>query len=83
MRTHQRSWARRKILFLPVPLVLASIGMMGLVGAFAGEGDQTSDAVRERYFEQNVRPLLAENCYSCHGEKKQKEAFGSTQSRRS
>ena len=72
MRTHQRSWARRKILFLPVPLVLASIGMMGLVGAFAGEGDQTSDAVRESYFEQNVRPLLAENCYSCHGEKKQK-----------
>ncbi len=24
------------------------------------------------YFERKVRPLLAENCYSCHGEKKQK-----------
>ena len=29
-------------------------------------------AAREKFFEQNVRPLLAEKCYSCHGTKKQK-----------
>ena len=29
-------------------------------------------AAREQFFEQNVRPLLAEKCYSCHGDKKQK-----------
>ena len=28
--------------------------------------------LQEKFFEQNVRPLLAENCYSCHGPKKQK-----------
>ena len=29
-------------------------------------------AAREKFFEQNVRPLLAERCYSCHATKKQK-----------
>ena len=27
---------------------------------------------REKFFEQNVRPLLVEKCYSCHAAKKQK-----------
>jgi hypothetical protein len=33
-----------------------------------------ADAARDqaRFFEQEVRPLLADNCYSCHGPKKQK-----------
>ena len=46
--------------------------MIGSAGAFAGEPDQATEAAREQFFEQNVRPLLAQNCYSCHGEKKQK-----------
>ena len=29
-------------------------------------------AEQAKFFEQKVRPLLAENCFSCHGEKKQK-----------
>jgi hypothetical protein len=38
-------------------------------------GDGASDqaqAAREQFFEQSVRPLLAENCYSCHADQKQK-----------
>jgi hypothetical protein len=38
----------------------------------AGENDSTTRAAREHFFEQSVRPLLAENCYACHGDKKQK-----------
>ena len=42
------------------------------VHAVAGEPDSSTQAAREHFFEQKVRPLLAENCYSCHGDKKQK-----------
>jgi hypothetical protein len=34
--------------------------------------DAGGTAARERFFEQNVWPLLVENCYSCHSAKKQK-----------
>src|SRR5437868_13530845 len=34
-------------------------------------GDSTS-AEAERFFEVKVRPVLAENCFGCHGEKLQK-----------
>ena len=39
-----------------------------------GEAKASSkaDADRARFFEQRVRPLLVEKCYSCHGPKKQK-----------
>jgi hypothetical protein len=37
-----------------------------------GEPDSATQAAREHFFEQNVRPLLADKCYSCHGDKKQK-----------
>ena len=30
------------------------------------------DGGSHRFFEQNIRPLLAENCYKCHGPEKQK-----------
>ena len=51
--------------------VLATIGASS-ISADGGEPDSTTQAAREQFFEQNVRPLLAENCYSCHGDKKQK-----------
>jgi mono/diheme cytochrome c family protein len=38
----------------------------------AGEPDPKTRAEHLRFFEQYVRPLLAQRCYSCHGEKKQK-----------
>ncbi len=45
-----------------------------IASASAGEGRPGPEvrAAVEQYFEQKVRPLLAENCYSCHGGKKQK-----------
>ena len=72
MRTHQRPWSRSLTLAFVVLPTLAWFCMIGSAGAFAGEPDQAAEAVREKFFEQNVRPLLAQNCYSCHGEKKQK-----------
>ncbi len=56
-------------------LVGTAFGVVYLIGsASAGEGRPGSEvrASLEQYFEQKVRPLLAENCYSCHGGKKQK-----------
>ncbi len=38
----------------------------------AGETDPTAASAREKFFEQNIRPLLVEKCYSCHATKKQK-----------
>ncbi len=34
--------------------------------------DATDDDARMRFFESQVRPLLAQACWSCHGESKQK-----------
>src|SRR4051812_30760209 len=72
MRTHQRLRSRSLAWALVVPLALAWLGMIGSASALSGEPDQTAEAVREKFFEQNVRPLLAESCYACHGDKKQK-----------
>src|SRR5688572_3057254 len=38
--------------------------------ASAAALEPTKDQVR--YFEEKVRPILAENCYKCHGSEKQK-----------
>jgi len=43
-----------------------------LISVAGGEPDPAIQAAREQFFEQNVRPLLAQNCYSCHGDRKQK-----------
>jgi mono/diheme cytochrome c family protein len=40
--------------------------------ALAEEPAARTKAAGERFFEERVRPLLAEHCYTCHGEKKQK-----------
>ena len=45
---------------------LVSLWATGLLG-----NEPISD-VQMRFFESEVRPLLAEKCFSCHGEKKQK-----------
>ena len=72
MRTHQRLRSCTPALAFAVLPTLAWFCSIGPAGAFSGEPDQAAEAVREKFFEQNVRPLLAQNCYSCHGEKKQK-----------
>ncbi len=57
------------LLLLPTLVVVCA---SGAAIARAGDVDPTSAAAREKFFEQNVRPLLAESCYSCHATKKQK-----------
>ncbi|HEY2415991.1 MAG TPA: DUF1549 domain-containing protein, partial [Pirellulaceae bacterium] len=38
--------------------------------SFAATPEPTAEQVK--FFEEKVRPILAENCYKCHGEEKQK-----------
>ncbi|HEX3448518.1 MAG TPA: c-type cytochrome domain-containing protein, partial [Isosphaeraceae bacterium] len=69
MRVRQRPWSQRyNIAVIALAVASATISM----SASGGEPDSNSQAAREHFFEQSVRPLLAENCYSCHGDKKQK-----------
>ena len=69
MMAHQRPW----LLFRDAALcVLAITSLTAQIVARGSEPDSNTRAAREHFFEQNVRPMLAENCYSCHGEKKQK-----------
>src|ERR1051325_10099444 len=44
-------------------------GLGVIVGAARAEN---SDRAGIEFFETSIRPLLIENCHSCHGEKKQK-----------
>src|SRR5271154_4369842 len=53
-------------------LTALAIGGAPSISVSGGEPDSNTQAAREHFFEQNVRPLLAEKCYSCHGDKKQK-----------
>jgi hypothetical protein len=72
MRARQRPWSQGRNTGLLAVIVLAVASATGLNCARAGEPDSKTQAAREQFFEQNVRPLLAENCYTCHGDKKQK-----------
>jgi mono/diheme cytochrome c family protein len=51
-------------------LALAQVAVP--VQAGAPESSADVDAARARFFENKVRPLLAEKCYACHGPEKQK-----------
>jgi hypothetical protein len=60
-----------------VHLLVAALGAIaGANGlAIAGEGPETAPqirAARDRFFEQNVRPVLVESCFSCHSSSGQK-----------
>lgn len=52
---------KRQTLFLLISLIASC--------AFA---DDEADRAAAKFFENEVRPLLASRCYECHGEKKQK-----------
>ena len=70
MRTRTRLWlASVGLLMLPVLVAPCAERSAWLSGA---KRIRTRAAALEKFFEQNVRPLLAENCYSCHAAKKQK-----------
>ena len=72
MTVRQRPWSQFPDAGSIALIVLAIASVSGRVGAHGGESDSSTQTAREHFFEQNVRPLLAEKCYSCHGDKKQK-----------
>jgi hypothetical protein len=51
-------------------LVLATVATVAVVAAARGDDKPSPQAVE--FFESKVRPVLAENCFSCHGPEKQK-----------
>ncbi|MFM8549391.1 MAG: PSD1 and planctomycete cytochrome C domain-containing protein [Verrucomicrobiota bacterium] len=53
--------------------LLAPVILAASVGA--AEPSPTSSAAQLEFFEKEVRPVLAEHCYKCHGEKKQKSGL--------
>ncbi len=55
----------------PSLLAVAALGVGALTAdAHAQEKQPSPEALK--FFETRIRPLLAENCYQCHGEKKQR-----------
>ena len=73
MRARQRPWSQRFNFAVDRVIALAvASATMARSGFAEASPTRTTQAAREHFFEQNVRPLLAENCYSCHGDKKQK-----------
>lgn len=51
-------------------LTLTALWMAAAVAA-----DEDAQRSAEKFFENEVRPLLSKRCYDCHGEKKQKGAL--------
>jgi hypothetical protein len=50
-------------------LLIASVGSGPLLA------DQPISVQAQEFFEKSVRPVLAENCYSCHSDRKQKSGL--------
>src|SRR3954469_11254311 len=55
----------------PLPWAMGLLGLLSLVVPPLG-GAEKPDAAALKFFETKIRPLLTENCYECHGAKKQK-----------
>ena len=55
--------------WLPAAVGVAVAFHVFLPRVRAGENGASADST---FFEMRIRPLLAEHCYSCHGEEKQK-----------
>jgi mono/diheme cytochrome c family protein len=55
-------------------LVLAGLAFLPVAGASdGGQPDQGKlEAAREEFFEAKIRPVLADNCFECHGAEKHK-----------
>ena len=56
-------WARR---------ICFRLGWVAFIGFAAPLSAAEPDAAGIEFFERKLRPLLAENCFSCHGPEKQK-----------
>ncbi|MCO6456117.1 MAG: DUF1553 domain-containing protein [Pirellulaceae bacterium] len=55
-----------------VPLALPGLAAVAWCGVASGETPAEPTAEQVRFFESEVRPLLVERCYKCHGQEKQK-----------
>jgi hypothetical protein len=55
---------------LACTLICGVLAGLGAVAAVAATPEPTPEQVK--FFEEKVRPILAENCYKCHGSEKQK-----------
>lgn len=51
---------------------LLSIALPSLLHAADGEGEVELTSEQTKYFEEQIRPVLATHCYKCHGAEKQK-----------
>ena len=74
MRRRPNSCGRMRLLVLAIAATW-SASVPTSRKATAGEDaapDPRTVVARERFFEQDVRPLLVEHCYSCHARSKQK-----------
>src|SRR5580765_944486 len=49
-----------------------ALAIVGLPAAVHAQGAKESSPEAIRFFETKVRPVLAENCFKCHGPEKQK-----------
>jgi hypothetical protein len=58
-----------------LPLLAAFVACLAIRGLGAAEPVPAITPEQERQFEQKVRPLLAANCWECHGEKKQESGL--------
>ena len=54
------------------PILCAIAALVLALAANAGAAEPPPDATGAEFFEKRVRPLLAENCYQCHGPEKQR-----------
>jgi Protein of unknown function (DUF1549)/Protein of unknown function (DUF1553)/Planctomycete cytochrome C len=72
MRMPERLWPPLSgVVFVALSTVTA-VCAIGHVRAGEPGEDSKAQAAREQFFEQNIRPILAQSCYSCHSDKKQK-----------
>src|SRR5436190_13872117 len=52
--------------------VPAGLAVLLLVPAAARAGDKQPAPAALQFFESKIRPILVENCFGCHGPKKQR-----------
>ena len=68
MHMHARAWSGHA----GRVIVVVAIVLSGRAESGEEAASSRPDARELRFFEQSVRPLLADKCYSCHGPTKQK-----------